>query len=214
MLWVWFFFFFEGKRKSLRSLACTEITNCFFKHITSLHTFDIQKTHAKFCQTLPVLLPTELGTFALARCGSFSIQPRGWGSSQEGRGRSACRMQPLPLHVPRNGSTGLLWVLTNNWETAEQRFISYNKSQVVLIGSFETLLPQICILLPHKHTGMGKTFLVHFLAFPSSFVSGKWWERTPAVFNETDLWLIWLCLRSLPTPSSRWEVTKHLPNRY
>lgn len=44
------FFFFEGKRKSLCSLACTEITNRFFKHSTSLHTFDIQKnTHKILC---------------------------------------------------------------------------------------------------------------------------------------------------------------------
>lgn len=110
----------------------------------------------------------------------------GCGCSQQSRGTPESR-------VPLNGSRGPLSVAMNTCETVKQRFVSSNESQAILIGSFEMLLSQRCIWLC---AGKAKTFLMYFLALPSSFLNDKQWTCAQAVSNETDLWLIWHHLKA------------------
>lgn len=141
MLWGWFWL--EGRKKSLCLLMSTKITNCFWKWIPSLYILDILKMYTEFCMSniaricmhgTGYLCPWKMQKPFRSPNGG-ATQPHG--SSWESRDRPA--KQGLSI----NGNAELLLVATKSFETSEQRFMSYNKSQVVLSGGFETLLHQI-----------------------------------------------------------------------
>lgn len=61
----------------------------------------------------------------------------------------ACKQDFFSTSI--NGKADVLLVVTKIFETSEQKFISYNKSQVVLRGDFETLLHQTHPIAAQAH---------------------------------------------------------------
>lgn len=184
MLWVWFhlqekkvtLFFSEHQNHKL-----LQVNHLFLQLWRMKNAHNILHVRCPLCFYPLKWVPLPLKVQELLHAAEGS------GCSQQSRGT------PEPS-VPLNGSRGPLSVAKSSWETSKQRFVSSNESQVILIGSFETLLSQRCILL---YTGKAKTFLMCFLALPSSFLNDKCYACAQAVSNETDLWLIWRLLKTL-----------------